>query len=982
MGNGNIMSIKYKFLIPIISVLLAASVVQFMIISDNLDEEFQETKIAFYKSKVKDIEIGQSRIIKKAFSHVSLYAKLPGVIEAYQHAHQGNIDNPKDPYALEARLMLRDAVTDIILGYNSISKKPYKLHFHLPNGRSFVRTWRNEEKMPDSERLDDLSSFRQTVLDINKAPHKAIGGIELGRAGFAIRGILPISDEAGNHLGSVEIIFPFLDLITFAKTSDEQNFAAYMHAEYLPITQKLRKNPKKYPVLDKKYVVLNSTDKKITMEKITPKVLDKATSDKAYFSSVDNYGLAIIPIKDYYDKNIGKMVFLLDNTPQLANLEKNRTIMMLVSSASLILLSLLIIIFATIFTRKIRKISSIANLLSLGKWNDSIEINDHDEIGDLQESFNKLIETQQERTDIAKNIGSGNIDVQIDILSDQDNLGIAMVEMKDNINSLAKELNQTLKKQMAGELDARCNSGSVNGAYKQILEGINETLDAVINPMREATSLLTDYANGNLEHKMRELPGKQIELTNGLNKINSNLNALIDEGVELSKKIQLGQLNTRGNIDKFSGSYKSIISGFNQTLDALITPFKVSAEYIRRIGAGDIPEKITDEYQGEFNETKESLNSCISAIQLLVIDTKELIGSAVNGKLDDRANSTLHQGEFKTIVEGINQTLNAVTEPIKEAREILLNMSEGNLLENVSGDYSGDHALMKNSINKTLDSFNHSLNQVKDTIEKITSGSKKASESSLSVSKNATEQASAIEEISATMTEIISQSKKNAEYSIEATSLAEQTTDTARQGNEQMNFMLQAMDEINNSAEQISKIIKVIDEIAFQTNLLALNAAVEAARAGQHGKGFAVVAEEVRSLAHRSAKAAKETTSLIETTVERVSIGSSITTRTADALDQINNDIIKVSDFIKLISSASNEQVTGIKQVTDTLQHIDKTTQINTAVAEDSATASEDLSNQAILLEKLIFHFNLSNSEKLNERTETYNLDKEEDIKV
>ncbi len=237
--------------------------------------------------------------------------------------------------------------------------------------------------------------------------------------------------------------------------------------------------------------------------------------------------------------------------------------------------------------------------------------------------------------------------------------------------------------------------------------------------------------------------------------------------------------------------------------------------------------------------------------------------------------------------------------------------------------------------------------------EEVASGAFQLAGASHSLSQGANEQAASLEEISSSMVEINEQTRINAENAGQANSLSQIANDAAAKGNSRMSEMVEAMNEIDAAGQDIHKIIKVIDEIAFQTNLLALNAAVEAARAGKYGRGFAVVAEEVRNLAARSARAAKETTQLIQGTVEKTRKGNDIAQQSAESLNEIVENVSRVYGLVAEIAIASNEQAQSISQINSGLEQVDKVTQLNTANAEETAAASEELSSQSNELMKV-----------------------------
>jgi methyl-accepting chemotaxis protein len=293
---------------------------------------------------------------------------------------------------------------------------------------------------------------------------------------------------------------------------------------------------------------------------------------------------------------------------------------------------------------------------------------------------------------------------------------------------------------------------------------------------------------------------------------------------------------------------------------------------------------------------------------------------------------------------------------------LIQEVADGNLAVDVDIHMEGD--LIGHAVRDIVNNMNETLGQIQLSGNQIAERSQDVASLSQALSHGATESASSLEQISASLNELTSQTRSNADNAKQANALANEAREAATAGNKQMEEMVEAMTDINEASQNISKIIKTIDEIAFQTNLLALNAAVEAARAGQHGKGFAVVAEEVRNLAARSAKAAEETSELIEGTVAKTANGSTIANQTAEALSTIVSGISKVTDLVSEISTASSEQAMGVDQISKGINQIDQVTQQNTATAEESAAAAEVLSSQSAHLNQMLNRFTLKNNEK------------------
>lgn len=451
-------------------------------------------------------------------------------------------------------------------------------------------------------------------------------------------------------------------------------------------------------------------------------------------------------------------------------------------------------------------------------------------------------------------------------------------------------------------------------------------------------------------------------INTSLMKVSNSVKALIADANQLADAGAEGQLAVRADENRHAGAYREVIQGMNQMMEILVTQLKKAGTVLKKVAHGEALELITEELKGDYNINKENINTCVITLNELLQETDKLVQAGLDGQLDASVNVDAYEGRWKELAQGLNAIMKAMATPLNEAAGILQYAANNDLTHNMTGEYNGHLGDLKNNMNSMTATLNRALGQVMQAISLVNSGANQITDASEALSQGATTQASSLQEITSSLEQIASQTKTNAENATQATLLANNARDAAEKGGLQMQDMVSAMNDINASSTQISKIIKVIDDIAFQTNLLALNAAVEAARAGVHGKGFAVVADEVRNLAGRSAKAAKETADLIDQSGGKVSRGLQVAVNTSSAIQEIITQIIKAADLVNEIAAASNEQAAGVAQINIGLVQVDQITQQNTANAEETAAASQELLGQARELKKQIEQFTLTES--------------------
>ena len=307
----------------------------------------------------------------------------------------------------------------------------------------------------------------------------------------------------------------------------------------------------------------------------------------------------------------------------------------------------------------------------------------------------------------------------------------------------------------------------------------------------------------------------------------------------------------------------------------------------------------------------------------------------------------------------------SITSPVNEALTLAEAIAAGDLTRRVHNDSKDELGQLLRAMSGMTENLSKVVANVRSGSEGVATASSEIAQGNHDLSSRTESQASALEETAASMEQLSATVKQNADNARQANQLSQSASTIAQQGGDVVNQVVETMKGINDSSRKISDIISVIDGIAFQTNILALNAAVEAARAGEQGRGFAVVASEVRSLAGRSAEAAKEIKTLINASVERVEFGSALVDKAGETMTEVVTSIRRVTDIMAEISSASSEQADGVSQVGEAVGQMDQVTQQNAALVEEMAAAASSLQTQSEDLVQVVASFKLTGSDNI-----------------
>ena len=576
---------------------------------------------------------------------------------------------------------------------------------------------------------------------------------------------------------------------------------------------------------------------------------------------------------------------------------------------------------------------------------------------------------------ILAQISSGKVDEVItqNYKGDHEKMKLAVNNMAVVVNSLQKELVRLAEASKEGQLSDRGNPEQFQGAFAEIVRGVNTMLDAILLPIGEGNRILAQISAGKIDeliaHTYKGDHEKMKQAINNVAMVTQGLQKELGRLIEASKE---GQLSDRGKPEQFQGAFAEIVRGVNTMLDAILLPIGEGNRILAQISNGKIDELIAHTYKGDHEKMKQAINNVAQVLQELHKELARLTEASNAGKLSERGHHDQFKGAYAEIVRGVNAILEAVIVPLNVSAKYVEQISKGDNPPLITDTYYGDFNLNKNNLNTLVTAMNEitaaadeiangnltveirersaqdklmqalasmvsgltqTVSDIRSIAGEVSAASQSISTASVQVSKGASAQAAAAEEASSSMEEMVSNIKQNADNAQQTDKIANKSAKDALESGKSVLEAVAAMKEIANK-------ISIIEEIARQTNLLALNAAIEAARAGEHGKGFAVVAAEVRKLAERSQKAAGEINQLSATTLK-------VSEKSGEMLDKLVPDIQRTAELVQEISSASKEQDTGAEQINKALQQLEQVIQQNASASEEMASTTEELTGQS-----------------------------------
>jgi len=485
----------------------------------------------------------------------------------------------------------------------------------------------------------------------------------------------------------------------------------------------------------------------------------------------------------------------------------------------------------------------------------------------------------------------------------------------------------------------------------------------IARPLKQATAVAEGIAGGKLDSHIGPQPHDETgRLLEAMSRMQQQLHAVISGQREMARRHDGGELSYRIDASSFPGEYGLMVQETNVLVGSHVQTLHDVLNVVQQYAVGDLSSDIA-RYPGEKAAMTTTVDTVKANLGRINAEIKQLASAAAAGDFSQRGDAQRFDHDFRTMLENLNAMMAVSDDNLGKLSQLLSSIADGDLTARMHGDYQGVFARMRDDANATVSQLTQIVGQIQASASSITLSAGEIASGNSDLSRRTEQQAANLEETAASMEELTSTVRQNAEHARQANQLAIGAHGVASQGGSVVGQVVTTMSAIQASSKKIAEIISVIDGIAFQTNILALNAAVEAARAGEQGRGFAVVASEVRTLAQRSAAAAKEIKGLIDDSVGKVAEGSSLVHQAGSTMGEIVASVQRVTDIMAEISAASQEQSAGIEQVNQTVVQMDETTQQNAALVEEATAAARAMEEQAGHLSEAVSIFVVDEAE-------------------
>ena len=480
---------------------------------------------------------------------------------------------------------------------------------------------------------------------------------------------------------------------------------------------------------------------------------------------------------------------------------------------------------------------------------------------------------------------------------------------------------------------------------------------SISRPLRRALLTAEAIADGRLDTRSEARSEDEAgQLLRSMGIMQASLQRFVDAQTEMARQHDLGQTSYRIPQDGLPGVYGVMAGTMNDVAAAHINMNARVVEVVKSYARGDFSARM-DRLPGEKAEVSAAMDEVKASFAAINEEVVKLVEAALAGDFAARGSAERYEHDFRRMVDGLNRLMEVSHTGLNEVARVLSAIARGDLTEEITSEYRGTFGQLKDDSNRTVEQLAAIVGQIRSGTETLNMAAREIAAGNVDLSGRTEQQAASLEETASAMEQLTATVRQNAASAREANQLAIGASEVARKGGGVVHEVVATMNSINESSKKIVEIISVIDGIAFQTNILALNAAVEAARAGDQGRGFAVVATEVRSLAQRSAAAAKEIKGLIGDSVAKVQSGTKLVDVAGATMEDIEQAVKRVTDIIAQIAAASGEQSSGIEQVNRAITQMDQTTHQNAALVEEAAAAAASMQQQAEALAQSVAVF-------------------------